>query len=80
VTFFHGPLAVHSGGRPISFELCTGVRACRFADAAAQGEDVLIADANSADAYVRYCWGDSPICNLYNEADLPASPFELIIE
>lgn len=24
---------------------------------------------------VRYAWADNPICNLYNEANLPASPF-----
>ncbi|MEI6500137.1 MAG: sialate O-acetylesterase, partial [Armatimonadota bacterium] len=24
---------------------------------------------------VRYAWGDNPRCNLYNAADLPASPF-----
>ena len=25
--------------------------------------------------YVRYAWGNTPICNLYNKADLPACPF-----
>jgi len=24
---------------------------------------------------VRYGWADNPDCNLYNKADLPASPF-----
>jgi len=24
---------------------------------------------------VRYAWGDNPVCNLYNGADLPAGPF-----
>ena len=24
---------------------------------------------------VRYAWADNPLCNLYNEAGLPASPF-----
>jgi len=24
---------------------------------------------------VRYAWANNPVCNLYNEADLPASPF-----
>jgi sialate O-acetylesterase len=24
---------------------------------------------------VRYAWADNPICNLYNGAGLPASPF-----
>jgi len=26
---------------------------------------------------VRYCWADSPICNLYGPDDLPATPFQL---
>jgi sialate O-acetylesterase len=26
---------------------------------------------------VRFCWGDSPICNLYDGTGLPATPFEL---
>jgi sialate O-acetylesterase len=26
---------------------------------------------------VRYCWADSPICTLYDEAPLPAGPFEI---
>jgi sialate O-acetylesterase len=24
---------------------------------------------------VRYAWSDNPTCNLFNAADLPASPF-----
>lgn len=28
---------------------------------------------------VRYAWTDNPICNLYNGAGLPASPFVLMI-
>jgi sialate O-acetylesterase len=28
---------------------------------------------------VRYCWGDSPICNLFDGAGLPAGPFEMRI-
>jgi sialate O-acetylesterase len=23
----------------------------------------------------RYAWADNPLCNLYNQAGLPASPF-----
>ena len=26
---------------------------------------------------VRYCWADSPLCNLYDEAGLPVGPFEI---
>jgi len=26
-------------------------------------------------AAVRYAWADNPVCNLYNQEGLPASPF-----
>jgi len=26
---------------------------------------------------VRFCWGDSPLCNLYDAAGLPVGPFEI---
>ena len=29
---------------------------------------------------VRYCWGDAPLCNLYDGADLPAGPFEIAVQ
>jgi hypothetical protein len=28
-------------------------------------------------ARVRYCWGDSPVCTLFDRSGLPAGPFEL---
>lgn len=80
VSFTHGSLLTYSGARPISFELCNRQRACRFADARVQAAQVVIENARADDAFVRYCWGDSPICNLFNQADLPAAPFELAIE
>ena len=30
-------------------------------------------------AFIRFCWIDSPVCNLYNEADFPAVPFEVAV-
>jgi sialate O-acetylesterase len=29
---------------------------------------------------VRYCWGDAPVCNLYDAAGLPAGPFDVDIQ
>jgi sialate O-acetylesterase len=26
---------------------------------------------------VRFCWADSPLCNLYDGVGLPVGPFEL---
>ena len=28
---------------------------------------------------VRFCWADSPMCNLYSTEGLPAVPFEMAI-
>jgi sialate O-acetylesterase len=80
VAFEHGPLRAYSSSRPMAFELCDAERACRFVDARLEGPSVQLADARASDAFVRYCWGDGPICNLYNEEDLPAVPFELAIQ
>lgn len=47
-----------------------------WANAVIEGNEVVV---NSPDVAfpvaVRYAWGDNPLCNLYNGADLPASPF-----
>jgi sialate O-acetylesterase len=29
---------------------------------------------------VRLCWADSPVCTLFDQAGLPAGPFEIRIE
>lgn len=80
IDFDHGPLVTYSAARPIAFELCDTDRDCRFADAAIDGSRVKIDARGSTPAFVRYCWEDAPICNLYNDSDLPAVPFEAPIE
>jgi sialate O-acetylesterase len=71
-------LKVYSAAHPIGFELCPKDGACRYADAIIDGNKVRIdAKAFLDAAKVRFCWADSPVCNLYNSADLPAQPFEL---
>ena len=41
-----------------------------------EGDSVLVSSADvETPIAVRYAWGDSPECNLYNRAGLPASPF-----
>jgi sialate O-acetylesterase len=75
-----GGLQTEEANRPIGFQLCDLAEHCRFVDAEQRGTDVVL-DASSAPeaVTVRYCWGDSPICNLYDRAGLPAMPFELPI-
>jgi sialate O-acetylesterase len=47
-----------------------------WADAKIKGKRVVLS-APSVDApvAVRYAWANNPVCNLYNKAGLPASPF-----
>lgn len=46
------------------------------AEAVIEGETVVVrSDEVAFPLAVRYAWADNPICNLYNGAGLPASPF-----
>ncbi|MGD0078444.1 MAG: sialate O-acetylesterase, partial [Sedimentisphaerales bacterium] len=47
-----------------------------WADAKIEGDTVVVhSDKVAEPVAVRYGWADNPICNLYNKAGLPASPF-----
>lgn len=47
-----------------------------WADAVIEGKTVVVSsDKVPEPVAVRYAWADNPVCNLYNKADLPASPF-----
>ncbi|HZQ19339.1 MAG TPA: sialate O-acetylesterase [Terriglobales bacterium] len=47
-----------------------------WANATIQGSTVAVSSEQVPHPVaVRYAWGDSPICNLFNEEGLPASPF-----
>jgi len=65
---------------PSGFELCGATQdTCRFVRAQLQGGGkVLLTDANArAATRVRFCWADSPLCNLYDGVGLPVGPFEI---
>ncbi|MFA6286514.1 MAG: sialate O-acetylesterase [Opitutaceae bacterium] len=70
----------HTVVRPESevqgFAICGADRKWRWAQAKIEGDTVMVwsADVNAPVA-VRYGWADNPVCNLYNGAGLPASPF-----
>jgi sialate O-acetylesterase len=77
-----GTLVAYSSARPIAFELCAGEQSsCRFVDAALQFDRVSL-DASGIEnpLRVRYCWGDAPLCNLYDQSGVPAGPFEIAIQ
>src|SRR3984885_9737508 len=79
-TDVEGHLVAYSAKDPIGFELCGDTQAsCRFVDAAMQSDRSVLLDsaAVEAPARVRFCWGDGPVCNLYDMSGLPAGPFEL---
>jgi sialate O-acetylesterase len=47
-----------------------------WADARIEGDKILVSSSKvKSPVAVRYAWADNPECNLYNRADLPASPF-----
>lgn len=64
--------------RPIGFQLCDAADTCRYAHGSLV-KDTVVLDAAQKAAKVRFCWADSPICNLVNSAGLPTSPFEISI-
>jgi len=72
-------LVAYGAPEPIGFELCAGAEnSCRYVAAQiANGSVVIPLRARIKDAHVRYCWGDGPICTLFDGAGLPAAPFDL---
>jgi sialate O-acetylesterase len=76
-----GALRTWSGTRALAFELCGATQeSCRFADAVANGTTVRLADDGKPVTRVRYAWADSPVTNLYDEAELPPGPFEIPVD
>lgn len=58
------------------FAVCGPDRVWQWADAAIQGDTVVVSSPNvPTPIAVRYAWADNPTCNLYNAAGLPAGPF-----
>jgi len=77
---FDGNLLVIGAKDPSGFELCGATQdTCRFVSAKlGEGGKLLLSDPNAASATrVRFCWADSPLCNLYDSTGLPVGPFEL---
>ncbi len=73
-----GALRALGGQGVLGAELC-GAEACRYAEARAEGDALILSGASDGDARVRLWWADSPIANLADEAGLPPPPFEITI-
>jgi sialate O-acetylesterase len=68
---------VAKGGTHLEgFAIAGADRRFHWADAYIDGDSVVVSSSQVlAPVAVRYAWGDSPPCNLYNQEGLPASPF-----
>jgi len=76
VAFTHAKGLLAKGGALTGFEIAGPDH--KFVSATAQIVNDTVVLANSAvttPVFARYGWDSNPPCNLYNAADLPASPF-----
>lgn len=72
----NGSLKAYGGKDVLGFEVCAA--SCHFASARIDGSSVVLADEGGVDAKsVRFGWADAPLLNLFDAADLPASPFAM---
>ncbi len=72
---------VYNSRDPSGFELCGEEEgSCRFARASLDGDRVWMYPEVLNPKRVRFCWADSPLCNLYDAAGLPVGPFEIEVQ
>lgn len=58
------------------FAICGDDHKWVWADAKIDGDSIVVSSSKISNPLaVRYAWADNPTCDLYNKADLPASPF-----
>lgn len=58
------------------FSIAGADKKFHWADARIEGDQIVLSSPEvSFPVAVRYAWSDNPECNLYNDKDLPASPF-----
>lgn len=71
-----GGVKAKDGSKLTGFAIAGSDHKFYWADAKIEGNEVVVSSSNvKYPVAVRYAWGDNPECNLYNGADLPASPF-----
>lgn len=76
-----GDLIAYGADGPIGFEVCGVAKdSCQYASAEVGDQRIILrAPSVGAATRVRYCWADSPVCTLFDGADLPAGPFEMAV-
>lgn len=71
-----GGLQAKGGGDLKGFAIAGSDKKFYWAKAKIEGDKVVVwADEVKKPVAVRYAWANNPVCNLYNNAGLPASPF-----
>ncbi len=76
VTFSHESGFSARGSQLKGFEIAGADRVYHPAEARIKGNAVIVTSPDVPEPKaVRYAWDDYPLCNLYNTAGLPASPF-----
>ena len=67
---------------PSAFQLCgQDPNTCRYVRARLTAARQVTLDTGGAAATrVRFCWADSPQCNLYDLEGLPVGPFEIDVK
>ena len=71
-----GGLEAHGDSVLRGFAIAGPDRKFHWADARIDGDTVIVTSRDvPSPVAVRYAWGDSPACNLFNKDGLPASPF-----
>lgn len=78
ISFNHTDEGLKSGdgGKLKGFAIAGIDHKFHWADARIEGNTVVVSSPEvSLPVAVRYAWADNPVCNLYNGAGLPASPF-----
>jgi sialate O-acetylesterase len=68
---------VTGGNEPLKgFAIAGADKKFVWADAKIEGNTIVVSSDKVAEPVaVRYAWADNPVCNLYNKAGLPATPF-----
>lgn len=75
-THVGGGLVVRGSTELRGFAVAGADHKFHWAQARIEGDDVVVSSSEVPNpAAVRYAWGDSPVCNLFNRDGLPASPF-----
>lgn len=72
-----GPYTTPGTNQPVGFAVCTSAGSCTFHTAALSGRTIDLKKVPKGTSTIRYCWGDTPFCNLTAADGTPVTPFEL---